>query len=42
MPIDENGVFTDIITDFKGMYIKDADKEVRKYLRNSGMNSIIS
>jgi isoleucyl-tRNA synthetase len=33
VPIDENGRFKDLIADFKGMYVKDADKEVRKVLK---------
>ena len=33
VPIDENGRFLDLISDFKGLYVKDADKEVRKHLR---------
>ncbi|CCE63177.1 hypothetical protein TPHA_0E00820 [Tetrapisispora phaffii CBS 4417] len=35
-PVDDNGKFTDNITDFKGMYVKDADKEIIKYLTASG------
>ena len=36
VPVDENGRFKDIITDFKGMYVKDADKEVRRVLKANG------
>jgi isoleucyl-tRNA synthetase len=36
VPIDENGRFKDIVKDFSGIYVKDADKEVRKYLKNAG------
>lgn len=36
VPLDENGRFLDIISDFKGMYVKDSDKEVRKMLRTNG------
>lgn len=36
MPVDENGRFKDIITDFKGIYVKDADKEVRRVLKANG------
>ena len=36
VPIDDNGRYYDIISDFKGMYVKDADKEVRKVLRQNG------
>lgn len=35
-PLDDRGRFTDNITDFKGMYVKDADKEIQKYLKKSG------
>ncbi len=36
VPLDENGRFTEVIPEFKGVYIKDADKEIRKLLRNNG------
>jgi len=36
VPIDENGNFKEVITQFAGMYVKDADKEVRKVLRQNG------
>ena len=35
-PLDDRGCFTDNITDFKGMYVKDADKEIQKHLKKTG------
>ncbi|XP_062589372.1 isoleucine--tRNA ligase, cytoplasmic-like [Saccostrea cucullata] len=35
-PVDETGKFTDEIEDFKGLYVKDADKCIIKYLREKG------
>ncbi|GJN91022.1 hypothetical protein Rhopal_004036-T1 [Rhodotorula paludigena] len=35
-PIDEKGVYTDDVTDFKGMYVKDADKVIIKHLKAQG------
>ena len=35
-PLDASGRFTDKVTDFKGMYVKDADKEIIKYLKEKG------
>jgi len=35
-PVDANGRFTSEVTDFAGMYVKDADKEIIKYLKTSG------
>ncbi|KAJ9080766.1 isoleucine--tRNA ligase [Entomophthora muscae] len=35
-PIDEKGCFVDPVTDFKGMYVKDADKDIQKALKASG------
>ncbi|BGP00043.1 Isoleucine--tRNA ligase, cytoplasmic [Rhodotorula toruloides] len=35
-PIDEKGVYTDEVPDFKGMYVKDADKHITKFLKNAG------
>ncbi|KAI0036892.1 isoleucine-tRNA ligase [Vararia minispora EC-137] len=35
-PIDDVGRFTDEVTDFKGMYVKDADKEIMKVLKAKG------
>ena len=36
VPLDENGRFTDQIPDYKGVYVKEADKEIRKVLRANG------
>ncbi|KAJ8896030.1 hypothetical protein PR048_001371 [Dryococelus australis] len=33
-PVDDRGCFTEPVTDFLGQYIKDADKNVIKYLKN--------
>lgn len=35
-PVDNNGHFTDEVTDFKGMYVKDADKAIAKRLKAEG------
>lgn len=35
-PIDDVGRFTDPVTDYRGMYIKDADKEIQKHLKANG------
>jgi len=35
-PIDASGKFTDIVTDFKGVYVKDADKLIIKHIKDSG------
>ena len=35
-PVDDDGKFTEEVTDFKGMYVKDADKEIIKKLTASG------
>jgi len=35
-PIDMQGCFTDEVTDFAGQYVKDADKEIVRYLKESG------
>ncbi|TNY21876.1 putative ILS1-isoleucyl-tRNA synthetase [Rhodotorula diobovata] len=35
-PIDEKGVYTDEVTDFKGLYVKDADKVIVKHLKANG------
>ena len=35
-PLDASGRFTDKVTDFKGLYVKDADKEIIKYLKEKG------
>ncbi len=33
-PVDDAGKFTDEVSSFKGQYVKDADKEIIKYLKN--------
>ena len=35
-PIDPSGKFVDPVSDFAGMYIKDADKEIMKHLKKEG------
>ena len=35
-PVDMNGVFTDEVTDFAGMQVKDADKHIIRYLKEHG------
>ncbi|KAI6175374.1 Isoleucine--tRNA ligase, cytoplasmic [Aphelenchoides bicaudatus] len=35
-PVDETGCFTEEVTDYKGMYVKDADKLIMKRLTQSG------
>lgn len=35
-PIDANGKFVEPVSDFVGMYIKDADKEIMKHLKKAG------
>ncbi|MBV1877550.1 MAG: isoleucine--tRNA ligase [Pseudomonadales bacterium] len=35
-PIDMNGQFTDEVSDFAGMHVKDADKHIIKMLKNNG------
>ncbi|KAI6229136.1 Isoleucyl-tRNA synthetase [Aphelenchoides fujianensis] len=35
-PVDENGCFTAQITDYAGVYVKEADKQILKRLRDSG------
>ncbi|CEQ41339.1 SPOSA6832_03031, partial [Sporobolomyces salmonicolor] len=35
-PIDEKGVYTDEVSDFKGQYVKDADKNIIKHLKATG------
>ncbi|WP_438964839.1 class I tRNA ligase family protein, partial [Winogradskyella sp.] len=34
-PLNENGYFTEVVSDFKNMYIKDADKDIISYLKNN-------
>jgi len=33
MPVDDDGKFVDVVSDFKGMYIKDADEHIIKNLK---------
>lgn len=35
-PIDDSGIFVDPVTEFKGIYVKDADKDIIKHLKNMG------
>lgn len=35
-PVDESGRFVDPVTDFKGQYVKDADKNIIAYLKAKG------
>lgn len=35
-PLDEVGKFVDPVTDFKGQYVKDADKNIIKRLKEDG------
>ncbi len=36
VPVTPNGIFTEEVTDFAGQYVKDADKEIIRYLKESG------
>lgn len=36
VPVTPNGIFTDEVSDFAGQYIKDADKEIIRYLKDAG------
>jgi isoleucyl-tRNA synthetase len=36
VPVTPNGIFTEEVTDFAGQYIKDADREIIRYLKDSG------
>jgi len=36
VPLDDNGNFTENILEFKGVYVKTADKEIRKDLTKRG------
>ncbi|OFZ24633.1 MAG: isoleucine--tRNA ligase [Bdellovibrionales bacterium RIFOXYB1_FULL_37_110] len=36
-PVDDHGKFTDEVTDFKGMYVKDADKLIIKWLKDNNL-----
>lgn len=33
-PVDDSGKFTEEVSDFKGLYVKDADKLIIKYIKN--------
>ncbi|KAH8175340.1 tRNA synthetases class I (I, l, M and v) domain-containing protein [Sarocladium implicatum] len=35
-PVNDTGHFTDIVRDFKGMHVKEADKHIIKYLKGTG------
>lgn len=35
-PVDASGVFTDQVSDFKGQHVKDADKNIMKWLKQNG------
>ena len=35
-PVDEHGCFTEDVEKWKGMFVKDADKEIIKYLKDKG------
>ncbi len=37
VPVDQHGLFTDIVSDFSGQYVKDADKEIIKFLKQKGL-----
>ncbi|MEJ2087901.1 MAG: class I tRNA ligase family protein, partial [Gammaproteobacteria bacterium] len=37
VPVTPNGIFTDEVADFAGQYVKDADKEIIRYLRDKGL-----
>jgi len=36
VPLDDNGNFTEVVADYKGVYVKTADKEIRKELTKRG------
>jgi isoleucyl-tRNA synthetase len=36
VPLDASGRFNDQVPDFKGVYVKDADKEIRRLLKANG------
>lgn len=40
-PVDPSGKFLPVVTDFAGMYVKDADKEIIKKLKADGMHLLI-
>ncbi|KAF9967678.1 isoleucine--tRNA ligase [Mortierella alpina] len=35
-PVDESGKYFDVISDFKGIHVKEADKLIQKHLKNQG------
>ena len=35
-PVDDNGCYTEEVTDFKGRYVKDADKDIMRWLKEKG------
>ena len=41
-PVDDDGKFTEEVTDFKGLYVKDADKEIIKHLTTTGNMLLVS
>ncbi|KAL3080009.1 hypothetical protein niasHT_034567 [Heterodera trifolii] len=36
-PVDNSGCFTDLVSDFKGLFVKDADKQIIKMLKEKGL-----
>lgn len=36
IPLDANGRFLDSVTDYKGVYVKDADSDIKKDLKKRG------
>jgi len=36
VPVDSDGKFIDVISDFKGQYIKDADGHIKDVLKHNG------
>jgi isoleucyl-tRNA synthetase len=36
-PVDQNGCFTEEVADFCGYYVKDADKEIMRHLKQKGL-----
>jgi isoleucyl-tRNA synthetase len=37
VPVTPNGIFTDEVADFAGQYVKDADKEIIRHLKEAGV-----
>lgn len=35
-PVDDDGIFTAEVGEFEGMYVKDADKKIKEYLKKNG------